>query len=209
VYGINTLFFYYQPVIPFLLLAGSIFVIYVGLKISRRKINFEELNQSKVITDKIENRGGMRTGIILNFTNPTLFIGWLVASFITLSFVSSMGFNTGGLDLILNKNVNSVSKITGSEFKDLEQLNNKDHTADNEDVARKGTISRLVVSLVFALFVASGALFWLYQLARFITKHRDKIQVDIVNKLIQFLGYILVLLGGYLGYKAIFIFVNA
>jgi threonine/homoserine/homoserine lactone efflux protein len=208
VYGINALFRFYQPVIPYLIFVGALFVIYAGIKIFRRKITLDEFNATKVITDKLENRGGMRTGIILNLTNPTLFIGWLVASFITLSFVSSMGLKTGGLDLILNKNVSSVSEIAGSEFKNLDQLNHKSQTPDEKPAERGGNISSIVFSLVFSLFVAAGALFWLDQLARFIIKHRDKIKVEIINKLIQFLGSVLVLIGGYLGYQAISIFIG-
>ena len=208
VYGINALFVYYQPFIPYLILIGGLFVIYVGVRIFHRKINFEEFNSAKIITDKIENRGGMRTGIILNLTNPTLFIGWLVASFITLSFVSSLGFNTGGLDLILNKNVNSVSEIAGPEFKDLEKLNQNNHRNTDEPIVKNRTISSLVFSLVFALFVAAGALVWLDQMARFIIKHRDKIKVEILNKLIQFLGIVLVMIGIYLDFKAIMIFIG-
>ena len=208
VYGINALFLYYQPAIPYLIMIGAVFVIFVGLRISRRKIDFKKLNPSGIITGKIENRGGMRTGIILNLTNPTLFIGWLVASFITLSFVSSMGFSTGGLELILNKNVNSVSEIAGSEFEDLEQLNHQSLPPDDTPDLKKNTVPGIIFSLVFAFFVAGGALFWLDQLARFIIRHRDKIKVEILNRLIQFLGIALIFIGGYLGYKAIFIFLN-
>lgn len=208
VYGINALFIYYQPVIPYLILIGAVFVIYVGIKIFRRKIDFEKLNPAQVNTGKIENRGGMRTGIILNLTNPTLFIGWLVASFITLSFVSSIGLSTGGLELILNKNVNSVSEMAGSEFEDLEQLNHHNQVEDDQPEVKSSTVSGFVFSLVFAFFVAGGALFWLDQLARLIIKYRDKIKVEILNRVIQILGIALIFIGGYLGYKAIFIFLN-
>ncbi len=203
VYGISALFQYYQPIIPYLLLVGAIFVIILGIKIMRGKLDFNALNTEKVITDKMENRGGMRTGIVLNLTNPTLFIGWLMASFITLSFVSSLGFNTGGLDLILNENVSSVSEIAGQEFKNLEQLN---HNHSNHQINDQDTVSSVVLSLVFAFSVATGALFWLDQLARIIIRYRDKIKVGILNKLIQFLGIVLLFIGCYLAYKSIQIF---
>ena len=203
VYGISALFQYYQPIIPYLLLVGAIFVIIVGIKIMRGKLDFNALNTEKVITDKMENRGGMRTGIVLNLTNPTLFIGWLMASFITLSFVSSLGFNTGGLDLILNENVSSVSEIAGQEFENLEQLN---HNHSNHQINGQDTVSSVVLSLVFAFSVATGALFLLDQLARIIIRYRDKIKVGILNKLIQFLGIVLLFIGCYLAYKSVQIF---
>jgi threonine/homoserine/homoserine lactone efflux protein len=207
VYGITSLIEYYEPIIPYLLLIGAMFVIVVGLRITLRKLDFDTLNSEKIIRDKIENKGGMRTGIVLNLTNPSLFIGWLIASFITLSFVSSLGFNTGGLEMILNENVNSVSEIAGQEFEDLDQLN---HDKTNAPVSANGqdTVSGVVLSLVFALSVGSGAALWLDQLARLIIRYRDKIKVGILNLLIQGLGIILVLIGCYLAYKAISIFIN-
>ena len=206
VYGITALFSFYQPIIPYLLLGGALFVIIMSVKIIRRNIDFEELDANKIITDKIENKGGMRTGLFLNFTNPSLLIGWLMASFITLSFVSSLGFNTGGLDIMVNKNVNSVSEIAGSNFEDLENLNNN-HANQNTRV-NPNIISSFVLSLVFAISVALGALLWLDQLARLIIRYRDKIKVKVLNNLIHFLGVVLFIIGCYLGYQSITIFVG-
>ena len=206
VYGIAALFTYYQPIIPYLLVIGALFVISISIKIIRGKLDFNSLDSEKIITDKMENRGGMRTGIILNLINPSLFIGWLMASFITLSFVSSLGFNTGGLDLIINENVNSVSEITGAELKDLENLNHTNE--ENGSKPRQNSVPAVVLSTVFALSVALGALLWLSQLARMIIRYRDKIKVQILNRLIQSLGIILFSIGCYIGYRAIIIFMG-
>ncbi|TFG94088.1 MAG: hypothetical protein E4H13_15370 [Calditrichales bacterium] len=170
----------------------------------KRKIDFHSEEFGNVITDKIENRGGMRTGIVLNLTNPSLFIGWLIASFITLSFVSSLGFETGGLDLILNQNVNSVSEIGGSEFSEIE---NFDHGNNHATSAKsQGKVPTIVFSIVFALAVGLGSLVWLDQLARMIIRYRDKIRIKLLNSFIHILGFILIFIGGYLGYRAIIIF---
>jgi threonine/homoserine/homoserine lactone efflux protein len=206
VYGIAALYSYYQPFIPYLLLLGAVIVILVSLKIVRRPIDLDSFDTTKIITDKIENKGGMRTGIIINLTNPTLFIGWFVASFITLSVASSMGLNTGGLDIIINKNVNSVSEIAGTEFEDIEELR------DNQDMINDNAMSDsppvIVLSFIFALSVGVGVLVWFDQLSRFIIKHRDKIKVNVLNKLILFLGIVLFILGGYLAYQAVVIFMG-
>ncbi len=206
VYGIAALYSYYQPFIPYLLMIGAIFVVLVSLRIFRRQIDLESFDATKIITDKIENRGGMRTGIVINLTNPSLFIGWLVASFITLSFVSSIGFNTGGLDIILNENVSSVSEITGTEFENLETLTDDQENINSETMSN--SLPVIILSLVFAFSVGLGALFWLDQLARFTIRHRDKIKVHVLNKFIQFLGVVLFFLGGYLAYQAIVIFIG-
>jgi threonine/homoserine/homoserine lactone efflux protein len=206
VYGIAALYSYYKPFIPYLLMLGALIVILVSLKIVRRPINLDSFDTTKIITDKIENKGGMRTGIVINLTNPTLFIGWLVASFITLSVASSIGFNTGGLDIIVNKNVNTVSEIAGTEFEKLEDLK------DDQEPNSKSTLSDsppvIVLSFIFALSVGLGVLIWFDQLSRFIIKHRDKIKVHLLNKIILFLGIVLLILGVYLAYQAIVIFIG-
>jgi len=206
VYGIAALYSYYQPFVPYLLMIGAIIVVMVSIKIIRRQIDLESFDTTEIITDKIENKGGMRTGIFINLTNPSLFIGWLVASFITLSFVSSIGFNTGGLDIVLNENVSSVSEITGTEFENIEELNNHNGYKNSEAVAN--SLPVFILSLAFAFSVGLGALVWLDQLARLIIRHRDKIKVDLLNKLIQFLGIVLFFLGLYLAYQAVKIFIG-
>lgn len=204
VYGIAALYSIYQPIIPYLLLLGAVFVIVVSIRIIRKKLDFESMGSEKIITGKMENKGGMRTGIVLNLTNPSLFIGWLMASFITLSFVSSLGFNTGGLEIALNKNVSSVSELAGSEFEQLEKINN-DHDSSDIQIA-PDSVPMIILSLVFALSVGIGALFWLDQLARIIIRYRDRINVRLINILINTLGFVLLLIGCYLAIEAIQIF---
>jgi len=209
VYGIAALISFYAPIIPYLLFVGALFVIYSSVSIMRRKLDFKQIGSNKIVTDKLENSGGFRTGLILNITNPSLFIGWLVAAFITLSFVSSLGLNTGGLDVMLNENVNSVSKLTGSEFKKLEDLEKNDFHQEYNNKNREeksGADSTIFLTFIFALSVATGAMIWLVQLARFMVKHRGKIKVAILNKIINALGLILFFLGGYLGFKALQMF---
>ncbi|GBD91294.1 leucine export protein LeuE [bacterium BMS3Abin04] len=211
VYGIAALISFYAPIIPYLLLIGALFVVYSSINIMRRKLDFKQFGSNKIVTDKMENSGGMRTGLILNLTNPALFIGWLVAAFITLSFVSSLGLNTGGLDVLLNENVNSVSKLTGSEFKkleDLEENNLRQENNKNITEEKSSAGSTIFLTFIFALSVALGALIWLIQLARFMVKHRDKIRVGILNRIINGLGLVLFFIGGYLGFKAIQMFFN-
>jgi len=207
VYGIAALYSYYQPFIPYLLILGAVFVALAGIKIVRKQIDFESFDATKIITDKIENRGGMRTGIFINITNPSLFIGWLVASFITLSFASSIGFNTGGLDILVNANVNSVTEITGTEFENIDTYNTIEGSGSHNKPT--SSLSIIILSFVFALSVGLGAFIWLDQLARIIIRHRDKISVHILNRLIQILGIALFFIGGYLVYQAVVIFVGS
>jgi threonine/homoserine/homoserine lactone efflux protein len=206
VYGITALYEIYHPLMPYFLLIGAVFIIIIGLRIRKQKIDLQALETKAIITDKYENRGGLRTGIIINITNPTLFISWFIASFITLSFVSSLGLNIGGLDLIVNENIQSVSDISGSEFSQFENSGSTGNEMQHEKTSEK--VSPLFMSLAFALGVGVGAYFWLHLLTKGIIRYRDRIRIDILDKIIYGLGVVIVLIGFYLGYQAIRVFVS-
>ncbi len=205
VYGITALYELYQPVLPYFLLIGSVFVIIVGIKIRKHKIDLQSLESKMIITDKYENRGGLRTGIVINLTNPTIFMNWFIASFITLSFVSSIGLNIGGLDIILNQNIQSVSEITGTDFDQMESAGSAPDASHREDTAEQVTPS--IMSLAFALGVGVGAYLWLHILTKFVIKYREKIKTSVLDKIIYVLGIALILIGIFLGYQAVRAFV--
>lgn len=206
VYGIAALLDYYKPIIPYFLFIGAAFVVIIGIRIIKQKIDLKSLESNNIITDKHKNRGGMRTGIVLNISNPSLLINWFIASILTLSFVSSIGLNIGGLDLILNKNIESVSEITGSNF---EQIENGNHAIEkNINNKPSKLVTPLMMSLAFALGVGSGVYIWLHTLAKIIVKYREKIKTSILNKLIAALGIVLIFIGIFLGYRAVNIFLG-
>lgn len=45
----------------------------------------------------------------MNFLNPTLFLGWLSSSFIVISPVTALGFNTGGLDKSVDHSFETIN----------------------------------------------------------------------------------------------------
>ena len=206
VYGITMLVELYRPIFPYFLFAGAVFIIIVGVKIRKQKIDFKSLESKMIVTDKYENRGGLRTGIAINFANLTLIINWFVASFITLSFVASIGLNIGGLDLILNQNMESVSEIAGSEIQQFENNNTEIENNLNQKTHEHAT--PLMMSLAFALGVGVGVYFWLYVLTKIIIKYRDKIKTSVLDKLIFALGIVLIFIGIFLGYRAINAFIS-
>ncbi len=199
VYGIATLYPYYQPVIPYILLIGSVFIFSIAIKIIRTKLRVEQLPTEEIRADKMRNRGGFRTGIILNLTNPTLFIGWLVSSFMVFSFLSSVGVHTGGMEQALNSNIEAVSKIAGDEFKKpaIEGLENK----TSEKQAPKSHV--ILLSVIYAFTVGLGGFLWFYFYSKFIVAHRDKLNLRLLNRLIQMLGVILAILALYLFYEGV------
>jgi threonine/homoserine/homoserine lactone efflux protein len=206
VYGIAALYELYKPILPYFLFIGAVFVIIIGLKIRKQKIDLKSLESKTIITDKYKNRGGLRTGIGINLSNPTLLINWFIASFITLSFVSSIGLNIGGLDLILNQNMKSVSEITGSEFQPLENSNSE--IDSNSNAKSDAHVTPLIMSLAFALGVGIGVYVWLHTLTKIIIKYRDKINTSILNKIIFSLGIVLIFIGIFLGYRAVSVFIG-
>ncbi|MFC2088095.1 LysE family transporter [Calditrichota bacterium] len=206
VYGIVALYELYRPILPYFLFIGALFIIIIGLKIRKQKIDLKSLESKIIITDKHENRGGLRTGIVINLTNPTLLINWFIASFITLSFVASIGLNIGGLDLILNRNIKSVSEITASDFQQIENSNSS--IENNLNNMTDEQVTPLIMSLAFALGVGIGVYIWLHILTKIIIKHRGKIKTSILNKLISGLGIILIFIGIFLGYQAVNVFIG-
>ena len=201
IYGIATLYPYYKPAIPYLLFIGSVITITIGYKILKTQLKIDNLSEN-IVDDKVANSGGMRTGIFLNLSNPSLFLGWLISSFMVFSFMASVGLQTGGLEKLLNENVDAVSKIAGPEFKSAEKYSNENF--ENTEVVN--TPSLFLLSVVYAFTVALGGLLWLYLYARLLVKYRDKLNIRLLEKVIQSLGIVLCILGIYLGYRGVKLF---
>ena len=61
---------------------------------------------------------------MINFLNPTLFIGVLTSSFFMISLVASMGFHTGGLAGKMDQNVKEISNIEGRKIENSQGIVN-------------------------------------------------------------------------------------
>ncbi len=203
VFGISSLYSLYKPFIPYLLIAGGLILIGVGIKIIKTKFTLDNTSEKTVVKDKIKNKGGMRTGILINLTNPSLFLGWLTSTFLIFSFVSSIGLHTGGLNLIIKENVNSLREMSGSELKRLKKLPEDSSKMTNEDTPDEETLNPLLLGTVYGFSVAFGSFIWLYIYSKTIVKFRKKLNLKLVNRIIQILGVILLFVAVYLIYKAI------
>jgi len=202
VFGLTSLFAYYKHLIPYILIIGSAFLLLVAVKIIKTKLTIDDIKKEKIVKDKLANKGGFRTGLILNLSNPSLFLGWFTSSFLLLSFASSVGLNTGGLDIMMHKNVTSIEEITGQKFKDLDEFNNEfqQKAANNE---QSHTLSPIVLSLTYAVAVGIGSYIWFYILTHFLIKYKEKIKIEWLNILIKSLGIFLIAIGVYLVYEGI------
>ena len=213
VFGLTKLYSLYKPIIPYILLIGTVFLLYIGFKIARTKLNLDYIEKTtEILKNNKKERGGFWTGFMLNFLNPTLFIGWLTSSFFVISMVSSLGFNTGGLDSMIDQNVQQINNIEGNTidaqktiaYFQIDTLKNallqKDHKEEN---AQLPIYFPLLISIFYAFFLAIGSILWFYILAYFLVKFRSRLNMNIMNLIIQSLGFALCFFGVFLGYLAI------
>ena len=218
IFGLTKLYSLYKPAIPYILIAGAIFLLYIGYKTIKKKIDLEHLEE-KELAEKIINKdkGGFYTGCMINFLNPTLFIGWLTSSFFVISLMASMGFNTGGLDTIINQNVKEINSIEGGKIENpqvfssiqMDKIRAKKKEVQKSDPATLPKHFHLLISVCYAFFLSVGSIIWFYFLAFVITRYRHHFNIKIVNGIVYSMGVILCIIGLYFGFAAARMFVNA
>ena len=95
VFGLTKLYSFYKPIIPYIFSFGALLLIFLGYKIFRTKFDIEHLEDKSHIIEKIKKkeRGAFYTGFMINFLNPTLFIGWLTSSLLVISFIAALGIS--------------------------------------------------------------------------------------------------------------------
>ena len=213
VYGLTKLYPYYKPAVPYLFCFCSLFLLFLGFKTFRTKLDFEHIEDKNHITEKVNKigKGGFYTGCMINFLNPSLFIGWLTSTFLVISFVSSLGFNTGGLDIYVKQSVEEISSLNSSAAEDLKEI-----SADNYEAARNKITPNteehqndgfpryfhLLISLLYALFITAGSIVWFYLLVIMISRFRKTINKKFLTVFVRGLGVILSFFGLYFGYLA-------
>jgi threonine/homoserine/homoserine lactone efflux protein len=214
VFGLTKFYSLYKPVIPYLMGAGSVFLIIIGYTIFKSKIDPDKFSDEIHLPKRIKEGGhsGFYTGFFVNFLNPTLFFGWLTTSFIVISVVSSLGFNTGGMNLMIDQNIAEINNIQGKEIEkpelpgylkfDTLQLLKKETPIKKAEASPEKN-SQFIISLCFAVSLSLGSIIWFYLLALFICKHRKSINIKILNLAINSLGIVLCLFGVFLIYKTL------
>ncbi|TAL66698.1 MAG: hypothetical protein EPN88_07985 [Bacteroidetes bacterium] len=213
VFGLTKLYSFYKPAIPYIFSFGSILLIFLGYKIFITKIDIEHLEDKSHITEKIQRKekGAFYTGFMINFFNPTLFIGWVTSSLLVISFIASMGFNTGGLAVKIGENAKEISTIEGtkiensqsSALKQFENIQILKRNKGKEEQIIFPSYFHLAISLCFAFFISVGSIIWFYLLAFLIVRFRKRINIKIISGFIKSLAVVLCLFGFYFGYVAI------
>ena len=213
VYGITNLFSAYKGVIPYILGIGAILVFYVGFRIVRTKFDLEHIDEEQKLADKQDNKhkGAIYTGFMLNFLNPTLFFGWLISSFIALSFAASLGFNTGGLSTVVDQSLDQIEKIEGGiterpkipsylQFDTLKMLKKENRVPRHVKVI---PYNHFLTSLFYAIFLAVGSVLWFFLLTVTLVKFRKRININVLNWFVRAMGIMLCLFALFFGYTAV------
>ncbi|MCX6334302.1 MAG: LysE family transporter [Bacteroidia bacterium] len=215
VYGITHLFAEYKPVIPYILGAGSVFILFVGIKIIRTKFDTEHINEESIISETHikAQRGALYTGFMINILNPTLFFGWIVSSFIVLSFAASLGFDTGGLNSMIDQDLSQIEKIDGNliekpqlpsylQFDTLNIMKKQNAAIPNKPVIQPRNF-KILVSVFYSVFLSVGSILWFFLLTLLLVRFRKRININVLNWLIRGMGIILCLFAVFFGYSAV------
>lgn len=204
VFGIVSLYELYKPFVPYILIIGSLVLIVVGVRVMRTKFNLTNVNLKEIVKDKIANKGGFLTGILINITNPSLFLGWLSSTFIIFSLASSLNLNTGGLDLIVKENLDTIKKMNSNG--QVENKINSDIMERFNNNHKGNVLNPFVLSFIYAGSLSIGSLVWLNFYTRFIVKFRNRLKISVISWIIRILGFGLILIGIFLAYNAIEMF---
>jgi threonine/homoserine/homoserine lactone efflux protein len=205
VFGIVSLYKVYKPFVPYIIIVGSVILIVIGIKVMRTKFDLTNINLKEIIKDRIANKGGLTTGILINITNPSLFLGWLSSTFVIFSLASSLNLNTGGLDLIVKENLDTIKKIN-SQNESSQSI--EDNSVEYSNNNNNNELNPLVLSLIYASSLSFGSFVWLNFYSRIIVKYRNKLKIGLISWLIRLLGLGLIFIGIFLAYNSIKLFIS-
>jgi threonine/homoserine/homoserine lactone efflux protein len=218
VFGLTKLYTFYKPIIPYIFSFGALLLIFLGYKIFRTKFDIEHLEDKIHLSDKIrkKERGAFYTGFMINFLNPTLFIGWLTSSLLVISIIAALGFHTGGLAIKIDQSAREISNIEGKKIESdhdsvIKKLDNFQILKIKERHVDQTVFPpsfHLLISICYAFFIAVGSIVWFWLLAFLIVRYRTRINIKIIAGFVKSLGVFLCCIGGYFGYQAIRMFIN-
>ena len=213
VYGLTRLYSLYKPLIPYVLFGGTVFLFFIGYRIYHTKLDLENIEGRQTMPPKVKSGadGGFYTGFMINLFNPTLFFGWLTTSFLTISFVASMGFNTGGLYKMIDKNVNEINHLEGRAvnkssipgyFK-VDSAKAADRETRQQALIQPNRYFPMIISGFYAFSLSLGSITWFLLLSFLLIRFRKYINISLINLIIRALAIVLCLIGLFLSYTAI------
>lgn len=212
VFGITKLYPFVKPAMPYILGLGSVFIIYIGYRVFRSRLELDHIEDIEPKTGKLirKNHGGFYTGFMVNFLNPTLIFGWLTTSVLVITFVASIGFDTGGLNTMIDQNVKTLNSGNSRIIENpdapahtrLDTLKFLRNREPRQTVARP-TWFPWLISFSYSLPLAIGSIAWYVILALVIARFRHRINIRILNGIIHGLGILLCCFGLFFAYSAV------
>jgi threonine/homoserine/homoserine lactone efflux protein len=222
VHGFTRLFSWVVDFVPYILFGGSIVLFIIGLRIVKARFDFDHLDITKPSFQRIikaKEKSGFWTGFFLNVSNPSIFFGWLMSSFVVMSIVASHGLNVGGIDHLIGNNVVIVNSFANNNSVTKEMMKppkvprivQADPSKPNQKPEGKENYSELFhwfFSLSYAFFVALGTVIWFCLLAYFLVRNRTKLKIGLITKMIHGLGIFLCAFAVYLMGNAMGLFTS-
>jgi len=213
VHGFTRLFGFLVDFVPYILFFGAIVLFIIGFRIVRARFDFNHLDLKQPVGlrhfRKVREKSGFWTGMFLNASNPTLFFGWLTSSAVVMSFVSSVGFNVGGIDNVIGNNIVIVNSFANHHPVAKEMIHPAkvpriveaktpifQHKQENPGPSPK--LFHWLFSLSYAFFVALGTTIWFSVFSYFLVRNRTKLKVELISKVIHVLGILLCTFAVYL-----------
>ncbi|NOX89218.1 MAG: LysE family transporter [Calditrichaeota bacterium] len=207
VFGFTKLFIRYKWSITYILLLGSIFIFILAYKLWNTRLHLTDENEKglmkRPLLGKVKKHDGFFTGFIVNLLNPTLFMGWLVSSFIVLSFAASNGINVGGMENMFFENVEEIKNTDQPIFNSQEQQQLIDKFKSDQDSSKPNLFFQILNSLDYSASVAVGTVIWFYILTGILHRHKEKIPIQLFNHLIRALAVFMFLIAGYLLFDSV------
>ncbi len=209
VFGFTRLLTKHQWVISYILLFGAVFIFIQAIKLLRYHIKISNGNGNKDVVEtklikKIRHHHGLFTGFFVNLLNPTIIFGWMISSFVVLSFAATNGINVGGMEYVFLNNVEEMKDQ--AVFKTNEPQHLVEQMEKNKHQAQPDMFLQIINSLDYALSVAFGTIIWFYLLTGFLKRHKDKIPDQFFNYVVHGLAVFLFLISGYLLYDSLKLF---
>jgi len=119
------------------------------------------------------------------------------------------------LDSMIDGNVKDINKIEGNliqepqvpsfiQFDDSRALDQEGHQSASINFPKSFP---LIISIFYSFFLALGDLIWFYILVLIISRFRHRIRINIITRIINYLGIVLGFIGLFFAYTAIKMFV--
>jgi threonine/homoserine/homoserine lactone efflux protein len=222
VHGFTRLFSVIVNFVPYILFCGSIILFFIGLKIVKARFDFDHLDIKKTGLRrfiKVQEKNGFWTGFFLNVSNPSIFFGWLTSSTIVMSFVASVGLNVGGIDHVLGNNVVIVNGFANNQSVAKEMMktpkvpriveaNPSRPIHNQENTGKYSNLFHWLFSLSYAFFLAVGTVIWFSLLSYLLVRHRAKLKIGFITKMVHSLGIFLCVFAIYLMGSAMGLFTS-